>query len=190
MTHRFCGVCGRDSRRRAITGAIFAFERGGFLPPPPTLRAATAADLDALVALNGAVQRVHCALYPGDFKPAADPGAVRAFLAVRLDAIAVAASEGAVLGYVWFEPIVRPETPFARSVIRLYVHHIAVAPEARRRGIGTALLAHVEALAAEKGCGEVALDAWDANHAALAFFRRQAFAAYDIRLRKPLAPRR
>ena len=48
------------------------------------VRAASEADLDALIQLNRLVQNLHAALYPGDFKSVAEPSAVREFFAARL----------------------------------------------------------------------------------------------------------
>ena len=49
------------------------------------VRAASHADLDALVRLNRAVQTCHAAPDADHFKRAADPSAVKAFFAQRLD---------------------------------------------------------------------------------------------------------
>src|SRR5208282_6148765 len=103
------------------------------------VRAALEVDLDALIQLNRVVQSLHAALYPGDFTQEVDPSAVRTFFAARLaspkSAIVIAEADRVPVGYVWLEVQVRPETPFTPRRPRIYVHHIAVAPEARRRGI-------------------------------------------------------
>jgi GNAT superfamily N-acetyltransferase len=52
----------------------------------------------------------------------------------------IAEAHGVPIGYVWFEVQAQPETPFRPRRPRIYVHHISVAPEARRRGTATALL--------------------------------------------------
>jgi ribosomal protein S18 acetylase RimI-like enzyme len=155
------------------------------------VRAALRGDLDALIQLNQVVQRLHVALYPGDFTQAVDPSAVRAFFAARLtapkSAIGIAEADHVPVGYVWFEVQARPETPFTPLRSRIYVHHIAVAPEARRRGIATALMRHVERRAASEGINEVAVDTWAANLHAQHFFGSQGFAAFNVVLRKKLA---
>jgi GNAT superfamily N-acetyltransferase len=61
-------------------------------------------------------------------------------------------------------------------VRRLTVDHIAVAPDARRQGHGSALLAAARALARDLGASEVMLDTWEANHEAHAFFAANGFA--------------
>ena len=122
------------------------------------VRAASEADFDALVQPNQVVQRLHAALYPSDFKQEVDPCAVRAFFASRLAApkngIGIAEAYGVPIGYVWFEVQAQPETPFRPPRPRIYVHHISVAPEARRRGTATALLRYVEHRKVCAACGE------------------------------------
>ena len=62
------------------------------------------------------------------------------------------------------------------GVRRLLVDHIGVAPEARRQGMGRALLGAARGLASELDCAEILLDTWEANHAAHAFFAANGFA--------------
>jgi ribosomal protein S18 acetylase RimI-like enzyme len=155
------------------------------------VRAASEADLDALIQLNRVVQNLHAALYPGDFKSVAEPYAVREFFAARVaglkSAIGIAEVDRVPVGYVWFEVQARPETPFTFSRPRIYVHHISVAPEARRRGIAAALMRYVEHRAASEGIDEIALDTWTANLDAQHFFGSQGFATFNLAMRKKFA---
>ena len=157
------------------------------------VRAALEVDLEALIQPNHVVQSLHAALYPGDFTQMVDPCAVRLFFAARLtgpkSAIGIAEADRAPVGYVWFEVQTRPETPFTPPRHRIYVHHIAVAPEARRCGIATALMRYVEHRAASEGIDEIALDTWAANVDAQHFFDSQGFAVFNVVLRKKLASR-
>jgi ribosomal protein S18 acetylase RimI-like enzyme len=152
------------------------------------VRAATETDLEALVDLNAIVQRVHAEFYPDDFKHIADPLAVAAFfkktLAAPLSAIAIAEANDVAVGYVWLEIQARPETPFTKSLNRVYVHHIAVSPAARRQGAATALMRYVEEQAASNGFIEIALDTWAANRDALDFFASQGFTPFRIMQRR------
>jgi ribosomal protein S18 acetylase RimI-like enzyme len=155
------------------------------------VRAASEADLEAVVQLNQMVQNLHSVLYPGDFKQVADRSAVRTFFAGRLvspkSAIGIAEADRVPVGYVWFEVQERPETPFTPPRPRIYVHHISVAPEARRRGIATALMRYVEHRAASEGIHEIALDTWASNLDAQRFFGSQGFVTFSVALRKTLA---
>lgn len=158
---------------------------------PAAIRAASETDLDSLVRLNQVVQSLHAALYPDDFKAVVDPAAVRAYFAARLDGphggTAIAEADGKPVGYILFDVEVRPETPLTPDRARIYVQHIAVAPEARRRGVATALMRHVETRAIFEGIDEIALDCWAANRDAQCFFAAQGFAVFNVALRKTLA---
>jgi ribosomal protein S18 acetylase RimI-like enzyme len=151
---------------------------------PVLVRPASEADLDAVVELNGFVQELHGRLYPDDFKQTSDADGVRAFFVMRLSAIAIAESENVIVGYVWYEAQSLPETSFSPAKPRLYVHHLSVAPSARRRGVGAALMRHVEHLAAAHDLPEIALGAWVANSGALDFFAAQGFVQTTATLRK------
>jgi ribosomal protein S18 acetylase RimI-like enzyme len=157
---------------------------------PATVRPASKADIDALVRLNDAVQSLHAELYPDQFKQRLDPAALRAFFAAHLSAIALAELDGAPVGYVWREAQSRPETPFSPARPRLYVHHLAVTAQARRRGVGSALMGYVEQDAARQGLSEIALDVRTQNRVALAFFQARGFAGTSATLQKALADAR
>lgn len=59
----------------------------------------------------------------------------------------------------------------------LYVDHLAVAADARGRGIGTALLTAAVALARQQGFGQLRLDVVDTNPRARALYERLGFVA-------------
>ena len=154
------------------------------------VRAALAADLDALMQLNEVVQSLHADLYPGDFTRAVDPSALSAYFAARLanaqSAIGIAEADRVPVGYVSFDVQARPATPFSLPRSRIYVHQIVVAPAARRRGIATALMRYVEHRAVAEGIDEIALNTWTDNLDAQRFFGSQGFAAFNVMLRKKL----
>ncbi len=154
------------------------------------VRAVSEDDLDALTQLNNVVQGLHSVLYPEDFKQVTDPSAVRMFFAARLaasmNAIGIAEADGVPVGYVWFAVQNQPETPFTPPRRRMYVHHISVAPDARRRGIAAALMHYVEQQAASEAIDEIALDTWSANLDARHFFGSQGFVTLTEVLRKKL----
>jgi ribosomal protein S18 acetylase RimI-like enzyme len=55
---------------------------------------------------------------------------------------------------------------------RGHVADLAVTAEARRLGVGTALMKAGEAWARERGLPALSLDVWSTNERALAFYRR------------------
>ena len=80
----------------------------------------------------------------------------------------------------------RPETAFNPFRARIYVHNISVAPDARRRGVATALMRYVERRAASEGINEIALDTWVANLDARRLFEALGFVEFNVVLRKKL----
>jgi ribosomal protein S18 acetylase RimI-like enzyme len=151
------------------------------------IREATDADLDALVRLNQIVQSVHAELYPDDFLPTIDADGLRALLAPRLGNVAIAEMNGEPVGYMWCEVQTRPASPFSPARRRLYVHHLSVAPDARRNGVASALMAHAETHAEGEELDEIALSHWAANTGAAQFFAAHGFAPYQILMRKRLS---
>ncbi|MFO0829461.1 MAG: GNAT family N-acetyltransferase [Phycisphaerales bacterium] len=80
----------------------------------------------------------------------------------------------------------------ARPLIN--IHDLAVLPEWRGRGVGRALLAGVEALAAREGCCKLTLEVLNVNRRALGLYRSAGFSDYEADpdgatwfLTKPLA---
>lgn len=153
-------------------------------------RPASEVDIDALIVLNTVVQDLHVASYPRDFKAVVDQAAMRAWFEARLhksDSVIVVAERDALpVGYVWFELQTRPETLFNPARRRIYLHHLSVAPHARRRGVASALVRFVEQRAAAEGIADVLLDTWMANADVRAFFAARGFAPLQMMFRKRL----
>jgi ribosomal protein S18 acetylase RimI-like enzyme len=153
------------------------------------IRPATEADAALLTALNGAVQAVHAALLPDEFRRTADTDCAVAFFGALLgrpeQLFRIAEWEGAAAGYLWAELQERPETPFTFARPRLYIHHLSVNADRRRRGVGAALLREAERCAALAGSLEIALDTWSLNAPATAFFAARGYEPFRVMLRKP-----
>src|ERR1700730_1928634 len=115
----------------------------------------------------------------------------RRFLASPSSALMVARHDGTIAGYALV--LFRANS----GVARLY--SIAVAPHARRRGIGVALLAAVEKDARARRCAVLRLAGHEKNAAALARYRNAGYALFGrhaayyadrghaLRFEKPLA---
>jgi ribosomal protein S18 acetylase RimI-like enzyme len=157
---------------------------------PVAARPAIESDLDALIALNRVVQQLHAKLYPDDFGPETDPAAIRTRFASLLTeprhALAVAETDGDVVGYIWTEHQIRPASPFYNRRDRIMIHHISVSPDTRRQGVAAALFRHVEQRAANEGIKDIYLETWAANTEAHAFFTAQGFTHLKLMFRKRL----
>jgi GNAT superfamily N-acetyltransferase len=80
----------------------------------------------------------------------------------------VAELDAAPVGFaLWF-------TTFSTFLGRpgIWLEDLFVVPSQRRRGVGRALLAHVAAVAVERGCGRLEWSALDWNEPALALYRQ------------------
>lgn len=140
-------------------------------------RRATPADAPVLARLNAHVQGWHAAHYPAVFHPDPDPEALTRWFAARLaDPASTAFLTGEpATGYALCQLQAREASVFSPAVRRVLLDHIAVAPDARRRGQGRALVSAVRDLARELGAEEILLDTWEANTDAQAFFRAAGF---------------
>lgn len=143
-----------------------------------TLRRAQPEDAGALARLNAHVQLWHAEHYPETFHPHPDPAGLIAWFAGRLAEPGCTAflAGDPPAGYALCALQERDASVFSPARRRLMVEHVAVAPEARRRGLGRALLSAARDLAREVQVDEILLDTWEANHAAHAFFRADGFA--------------
>jgi ribosomal protein S18 acetylase RimI-like enzyme len=150
------------------------------------VRRATAADAELVSALNADVQAIHAAAFPQRFKsPGPEtflPPAAATLIARSGNLVFIAEADGEAVGYAYAEVIRRPETAFHHAHDSIYLHHISVKPNRRRRGVGAALLETVRAAGQEMGIDLLTADVWSFNEDARAFFRRHGLAPYIERL--------
>lgn len=74
----------------------------------------------------------------------------------------------------------------AVGAARGHVADLAVIPDARRIGVGTALMEAGEAWARDHGLPALSLDVWSTNKRALAFYQRLGYFAESLCLIKPV----
>jgi ribosomal-protein-alanine N-acetyltransferase len=124
--------------------------------PPVRIRAAKARDLDALVELESQV-------FATD---RLSRRSLRRFLTAQSAGFMVAEGKGlAGTAIVLFRP--------RSAVARLY--SIAVAPHMSGKGVASLLLRAVERVARRRGCTTIRLEVHEANHAAIARYRKQGY---------------
>lgn len=154
------------------------------------LRSATRDDLPALTALCHEVQEMHLAGRP-DLFTNTDPHDLATYLSGCFDredfSITVADRQGQVCGYVLVQDVHRPGNPFRNAEHVLYIHHIGVARDARRCGVGSALMEAVRTQATSAQCSAIRLDSWSFNTDAHVFFARHGFSPMNIVFEKQLA---
>jgi GNAT superfamily N-acetyltransferase len=158
------------------------------------IRRATDTDAEAVSILQREIQALHAENLPQLFKPPEpdgfSPERVRSLLAaagVRIWIAEAATAAGAEpAGYLYAELSRQSETASRRELSAVYVNHLCVTTAHRRRGIGRGLLDAACAWAREEGVDAVLLDVWGFNAAAQAFFAREGFAPFTLRLSKPM----
>jgi ribosomal protein S18 acetylase RimI-like enzyme len=79
-----------------------------------------------------------------------------------------------------------PDRDYFTDHPRAYVDNLAVSQEFEGKGVGRALLGHVERWARAHGYREVVLDVFAGNQRAIAFYERQGYRPDHIRMGKSL----
>jgi ribosomal protein S18 acetylase RimI-like enzyme len=148
---------------------------------------ATSEDRDTFIELNRAVQDLHAAAHPEIFKPSSEVVLPSSWFADLVEQNTVwvwlARDEhGRGVGYLYAEHKERPESVFQRAMHVLYIHHIAVRPDARGRGIGTALMQHARVVANKRGIRRIELDVWSFNLHARRLFAALGFHVFNEKL--------
>jgi GNAT superfamily N-acetyltransferase len=150
------------------------------------VRAATLGDMDAIVRLCQVVQSLHAEWFPSEFPPTADEAGLKVLLERNLPTIGIATLHGAPAGYVLFEVQSIPATPLTVAIEQIFIHHLSVVDEARRKGVATALIDYVQRRARELGIGQLALARAAPNIAAQRLFENRGFVNRHIFMQKNL----
>lgn len=134
--------------------------------------------LEDIIRLNECVQEIHTEHEPTRFR-AFDVSAVREHIRRTLDdptVVLLAAIDGETpLGYVMLRRCERQENAYSKARVYLELEHIAVSPDARRQGVGSALVAESFALAKSLSIDDVELSVWEFNEAAKRLFTKKGF---------------
>lgn len=161
-------------------------------PPagPIIVRPAQADDIETIVSLNAAVQAFHSIRNPSYFKDNPKTREVNELLADLLwqprQHVFLASIRERVVGYVWCEDQDIAATALTHRLRRLFVHHVAVAEGARRRGVAGTLLDEVDSLARSRGIDSVDLSAWHFNEPARRLFERRGYAVLSVNFSKTI----
>ena len=184
--------------------ADLGFGRGGAfavrtiadaLPDPPTdvdVRVAGLEDLDVVHRLIDEEARFHAGA--PIFRPyvSADVASEvreeqRAMLESDEADVFIASVDGAEAGVISAGPV--NGSPLFIPERTAYVGDTAVLPLARRRGVGTALLAALDAWAIERGCDHLALHVAMPNRISVPFWRSLGFVEVMYHLHRRIDPR-
>lgn len=117
--------------------------------------------------------------------PAANRESVRESIARHVvdGGVLLARADDGVVGFVMFGPAT--ET-MERDRERGVVSNVYVEPDARGRGVGSALLDAAEARLVAAGADEVTLEVMADNEAARRLYRRRGYEPHRVQLAKPV----
>ena len=122
------------------------------------LRRAKSEDIEAVLELLREVCRVHAEIRPDLFQNGGAKYSAGELLKIFDDdmtPVFVCTDDTGVLGYAF---------------CAAEEHDGSVSPRARKRGVATALFAHVKRYAAEEGFDSITLNVWEGNTAARSFY--------------------
>jgi len=157
------------------------------------VRLATMDDAEVIARQTSSVQRLHTEALPDIFKPpSADLFPAQKLARLIQDPtciVAVAVINGKVVGHIYGAVVKRVETEFNPALSYVYIHQIGVTDDARRQGVGTALIDFIQDRARALGLTAVQVDHWAFNTRARGFFEACGFSPMKIVMRRPLADR-
>ncbi len=141
------------------------------------IRAISPDEVDRLLPLHFMVQAIHSAARPLNFRADPDPAETRAFFCEMLGRenvrILIAETEaGQAVGYIMVEAQDIPRSAFNCARLRGFIHHIAVDPEHRRQGIGSALVMAARDWFVARGMAQWAVSYWLFNTASAGLMRK------------------
>jgi ribosomal protein S18 acetylase RimI-like enzyme len=157
-----------------------------------TVRVAVMEDADAIARLTAEVQQLHNEALPGIFKTPSDRLFSRERLATLLhdanSTVAVAESNGDVIGHIYGIIMQRAENDFKVADKYMYIQQIGVRKDFRRLGAGRALIAFIEGRAVASEVSGLQLDYWAFNTRAQSFFESCGFSPSQVMMRRTLQP--
>lgn len=149
------------------------------------IRNASDTDLEAIIALSTFAQRQHAEALPGLFKAPTESQRTRdAFRDFLTDpnGLMLLAEEAQPAGYLWAQFQTRPDGWTRFGLRLLYIQHMAVAPQFRRKGVGALLLSRAVDIARRKGIKRVELDVWSFNSEAKCFYAKHGFEVFSEKM--------
>ena len=158
-----------------------------------SIRSATPEDEPALLAIQHSSAIHHATIDPDRWQATTleDAEAARRFWharSPRSEGIVALAPDGTVVGMIelWLK---RPRDRRGARIPRIHVDlGLAVAPDWRGRGVGSALMRAAEAWAREQGAERMTLDLDAANDGALRLYERLGYTVHALEMDKPIEP--
>ena len=142
------------------------------------IRQAELDELPRIAALKKQIHDVHVAGRPDLFTPYSSLDAFADHSAAKGCALLLAEEAGEPVGYVMYQLVHRPASPYMKERHFVHVEEFCVDENHQRMGIGQRLMAGLKALAREKGCLRIELDVWSFNEGTKQFYEAVGMTAY------------
>lgn len=155
-----------------------------------SVRLATLDDAEPIGRQTSSVQELHSEALPFIFKPpSADlfpPQKLKALIQDPNCIVAVAEMGDKIVGHIYGAVVNRTANEFNRADAYLYIYQIGVDDEARRQGVGTALVTFTRDRARALGLTAVQVEHWAFNARARGFFEACGFSPMKVMMRQAL----
>ena len=163
-----------------------------------SIRAATEDDIDALNQIIGDVDALHREHLPHIFQEPDGPARDReymlgvladescGFFVAEAEEPIASRTEGAILGFVQLTIRDTPPIPILVPRRIAFVETLAVREDARRAGIGRALMDQAERWVEESGATEIDLNVHEFNQVAIGFYHSLGYTTSSRRMSKRL----
>ena len=155
-----------------------------------TIRPATLDDAEVIEHHTSSVQQMHNEALPSIFKPpSADlfpPQKLAALIQDPNCIVAVSEIGGKIVGHIYGAVVNRAVNEFSQGGSYLCIYQIGVDDDARRQGVGTALITFARDWARASGLTALQVDHWAFNARARDFFEACGFSPMKIMMRQVL----
>ncbi len=143
------------------------------------VREGTPGDLESLMSLLAEINNLHAGELPHVYQCVSASDETERYLRRIIESdvlhLSVAEQAGRVVGFVVFQEEQAPDTPVHVPRQWVLISLIVVSSAVRSRGIGTALMRHVQAWAQEHSIAEIELQVAEFNSAAIAWYGALGF---------------
>ncbi|MBR5547417.1 MAG: GNAT family N-acetyltransferase [Clostridia bacterium] len=142
------------------------------------IRQAELDELPRIAALKKQIHDVHVAGRPDLFTPYSSLDAFADHSAAKGCALLIAEEAGEPVGYVMYQLVCRPASPYMKERRFLHVEEFCVDENHQRLGIGRMLMEELKELARAAECPRIELDVWGFNDGAKQFYEAAGMKAY------------
>lgn len=148
-------------------------------------------DYKEIAHLNKTVHDLHVKLYPDSFMDYREEDIMEEFKQLVSDerfTFLILSVNGKNKGFIFYEVLQKPSTPFKKGYKSLYVHQISVLESEQGKGYGFALMDRVQQIAEKEKVDYIELDYWVGNTHAKHFYNKLGFEVVREYVRKDLKP--